>query len=120
VGVISGILILITGALSYFAGGYVAGRMSRFDGARQGFGVWIMGILLVVVLAILGIIFGSKYNLLQQLNLPHIPTKEGTLTTGGLVTLILSVLVTLLAAISGGKFGEQYHRKVDRAGGIKT
>ncbi len=35
---------------------------------------------------------------------------------GGLITLIVVVLDTLLAAILGGKAGERYHRKVDRAG----
>ena len=41
--------------------------MSRFDGARQGVGVWVMGF-----------------------------------------------VVTLVAAVLGGKAGERYHRKVDR------
>jgi hypothetical protein len=37
--VVGAVLILVVLAISYFAGGYVAGRMSRFDGGRQGFGV---------------------------------------------------------------------------------
>ena len=36
-----GIALLVALLIAYFSGGYVAGRMSRFDGARQGIGVWI-------------------------------------------------------------------------------
>ncbi len=44
VGIVGGILILAVALIAYFAGGYVAGRMSRFDGARQGVGVWAWSI----------------------------------------------------------------------------
>lgn len=115
VGVTSGILLLIDLAISYYVGGYVAGRMSRFDGGRQGFGVWAWGIVVTILLALAGAGLGAKYNLLQQINLPHIPVNEGSLTQGGIITLVLILVVTVLAAIAGGKVGERYHRKVDRA-----
>ena len=101
---------------AYLAGGYVAGRMSRFDGARQGLAVWLIGLLVVLLLAAAGGILGSQYNVLQQLNLPRIPIDEGTATTAGIITLVAILLVTLLGAVLGGKLGERYHRKVDRAG----
>ena len=116
VGLVSAILLLISLALAYYAGGYVAGRMSRFDGGRQGIGVWIMGLIIALVLALAGVLLGTSFNLLQQLNLPHIPVNQGALTIGGSLTLLLSLAVTLIAAISGAKVGENYHRKVDRAG----
>src|SRR5688500_17292873 len=34
IGIVGGILFLVLLGVAYFAGGYVAGRMSRFDGAR--------------------------------------------------------------------------------------
>ena len=102
--------------LAYLAGGYVAGRMSRFDGARQGFAVWLIGLVVVLLLAAAGAILGAQYNVLQELNLPRIPVDEGTATTAGIVTLVAIVLVTLLGAVLGGKVGVRYHRKVDRAG----
>jgi hypothetical protein len=116
IGIIGGVLMLIVLGIAYYAGGYVAGRMARFDGARQGFGVWLLGLLVTIALAAAGAILGSKYNLLGQLNLPRIPIDEGSLTTGGIIALIAVVLVTLLAAIFGGKVGERFHRKVDRVG----
>jgi hypothetical protein len=116
ISIVGGILLIVVLAISYYAGGYVAGRMSRFDGGRQGLGVWLFGALATVALAILGAIGGSEWNLFSQVNLPRIPIDEGSLTTGAVIALILILVSTLLAAISGGKVGERYHRKVDRAG----
>lgn len=109
------IVIIAIGLVAYFSGGYVAGRMSRFDGARQGLGVWLFGLLMTAVIAAAGAIFGSEYNVLEQLNLPRIPIDEGTLATAGVITLIAVALATLIGALVGGKTGESYHRRVDRA-----
>jgi hypothetical protein len=116
IGLGAGILLLVAASIAYFAGGYVAGRMSRFDGGRQGVGVWLLSIAVVVLLGILGAIAGSEYNVLGGLDLPRLPLDEGDLTTGGVIFLILWVVATLLAAVAGGKAGERYHRKVDWAG----
>ncbi len=118
ISIVGGALLVLVLAIAYFAGGYVAGRLSRFDGGRQGLGTWIFGLVVTLLLAAAGAIFGSKYNILQQLNLPRIPIDEGSLATGGLIALGVILLVTLIAAIAGGKLGERYHRKVDRAGGV--
>jgi hypothetical protein len=116
VGIVGGVLLLVILLVAYYAGGYVAGRMSRFAGPRQGLGVWIIGLVVTVVLAVAGALLGARYNVLGQLNLPRIPIDEGTLTTGALIALAAIVLGTLLAAIAGGKAGTHFHRKVDRAG----
>ena len=115
-GIGGGIAVLVVLFLAYLAGGYVAGRMSRFDGARQGIAVWLIGLLVVLVLAVAGVALGAQYNVLQQLNLPRIPVDEGTATTAGIITLVAILLVTLLGAVLGGKLGERFHRKVDRVG----
>jgi hypothetical protein len=115
-GIGGAIAVLVVLFLAYLAGGYVAGRMARFDGARQGFATWLIGLIVVLVLAAAGVILGAQYNVLQQLNLPRIPIEEGTATTAGVITLVAILLVTLLGAVLGGKLGERYHRRVDRAG----
>src|SRR5215218_2862515 len=117
VGIVGGIILLAILAIAYYAGGYVAGRMSRFDGPRQGLGTWLIGLIVTVVLAVAGVILGAKYNVLSQLNLPRIPVDEGSLTTGGVIALVAIVLGTLLAAVAGGKAGTRYHRKIDKVGG---
>jgi hypothetical protein len=109
------LLILVLGA-AYYCGGYVSGRMSRFDGGRQGLAVWALGLAVTIVLAAAGALFGAEYNVLEQLNLPRIPIEEGSLTAGAAIALALVVVVTLLAAMGGGKAGERFHRKVDRVG----
>jgi MFS family permease len=116
VGIIGGVLLLVILLVAYYAGGYVAGRMARFAGPRQGLAVWIIGLVVTLVLAAAGALLGAEYNVLGQLNLPRIPVDEGALTTGGLIALAAIVVGTLLAAIAGGKAGTRFHRKIDRAG----
>jgi amino acid transporter len=115
VGIVGGIGIILIALVSYFAGGYVAGRMSRFDGARQGLGVWLWAIIATVILAVLALVAGEEWNLFAALDLPRLPVDEDA-TTGGIIVLVLVALGTLLAAMAGGKAGERYHRRVDRAG----
>jgi MFS family permease len=116
IGIVGGILMLAVLVVAYYAGGYVAGRMARFNGPRQGFAVWLLGLVVTIVLAVAGMLLGAEYNVLEGLNLPRIPVDEGSLTTGGLIALAAVVVGTLLAAVSGGKAGSHYHRKVDRVG----
>jgi MFS family permease len=116
IGIVGVLALFAIALIAYFAGGYVAGRMSRFDGPRQGVGVWAWSIIAVIVLAILGAIAGSEYNLFADLNLPRIPVDEGDLATGGVILLVVVLVGTLLAAMAGGKAGERYHRRVDAAG----
>jgi hypothetical protein len=114
IGLAGGIALLIVLGIGYFFGGYVAGRMARFDGARQGLGVWLWGVIVALAVAALAALGGSKYNVLEALNLPRLPVDSGTLTTGGIIALVASLAVTLGAAIIGGKTGERFHKKVDR------
>jgi len=116
IGLAGGIALLVVLFLAYLAGGYVAGRMARFDGIRQGLAVWIVGLLVVIALSVAGAVLGAQYNVLRQLNLPRIPIDEGTATTAGIVALVAVLLVTLAGAVLGGKLGVRYHRKIDRAG----
>lgn len=116
IGIVGAVLLLLVLGLAYYLGGYVSGRMSRFDGGRQGLAVWGIGLAVTIVLAILAALFGSEYNVLEPLNLPRIPIDEGSLTVGAVIALVVVVVGTLLAAAAGGKAGERFHRKVDRAG----
>jgi hypothetical protein len=116
IGIVGGILLIGVLVAAYYCGGYVSGRMSRFDGGRQGFGTWAIGLAVTIVLAVAGALFGAEYNVLERLNLPRIPIDEGSLTTGAAIALAAVVFLTLLAAMGGGKAGERYHRKIDRVG----
>ncbi|WP_160668819.1 TIGR04086 family membrane protein [Pseudarthrobacter sp. ATCC 49987] len=117
VGLVGIIVLLVILFVSYYSGGYVAGRMARFNGARQGFMVWVWALIAAVVVAILGLVAGQKYNILAQLNsFPRIPVNEGELTTTSIIAAVVVAAVALLAAVLGGSAGMHFHRKVDRAG----
>jgi len=114
IGLGGAILLLAILALSWYCGGYVAGRMARFDGLRQGIGVWVWTLVIAGALAIAAVIGGTEYNVLQQLNLPNVAVGDQSLTTGGWLTLAAAVVVTLIFAVLGGKAGDLFHRRVDR------
>lgn len=114
IGIAGAIALLLVLLAAYYAGGYVAGRMSRFDGARQGVGAWVIGLVIAVVLAVAGAVLGAEYNVLADLNLPRIPIDEGDVALGGAIALLAGLVLSLLASMAGGKTGERYHRKIDR------
>ncbi|MGH8880534.1 MAG: hypothetical protein ACRD0P_24795, partial [Stackebrandtia sp.] len=103
---------------AYYCGGYVAGRMARFSGPRQGFAVWVWAVVMAVLVAALVAVGADQYNLLRDLNnFPRIPVDEGGLvTTTGVTAAVAIALSSLVGAILGGSAGMRYHRKVDRAG----
>ncbi|MCL1870901.1 MAG: hypothetical protein FWF90_10880 [Promicromonosporaceae bacterium] len=114
VGLIGGIVLAVILFVSYAAGGYVAGRMARFDGARQGVAVWLWAVIIAVVVAVLAVIAGNQFNLLGSVNgFPRIPVDEGTLTRGGIIALVVAAIITLVGAVLGGMAGMRFHRRVD-------
>ncbi len=115
IGLSTAIVLLVILALAYYAGGYVAGRMSRFDGARQGVGVWVLGLLVTVIAIALGAIFGDQYNVLDRVDLPRIPLSTEQLGWSAVIAGVAVVLVTLMSAVLGGALGHRYHNRVDRA-----
>ena len=103
--------------VAYLAGGYVAGRMARFSGAKQGFAVWLWAIIAAVVLGVLGAILGAQYDVLSNLDaFPRIPLTADDLTVAGVVTAVVFAAIALVGAILGGLAGMRYHRRVDRVG----
>ena len=101
--------------ISFLFGGWVAGRMARYDGALNGVAVALWMLVLVVLFTALGVYFGDQYNALNYLELPNwlnqIDMDERTTT--GIIAAIASVVLAFLAAALGGKMGEKYHARVD-------
>jgi hypothetical protein len=114
IGVTAAIVLAAVMVIGYYAGGYVAGRMSRFDGGRQGVLVWVTGLVTTAVAVVLGWVFGDRYNVLDRVDLPHIPISDQNLTWGGVFTGLVVLVGTLVAAAAGGKVGRHYHSRVDR------
>ena len=114
IGIASAIVLLVVLLVGYYAGGYVAGRMSRFDGGRQGLAVWAIGLVVTVIAVPVGWVFGAAYNVLDRVDLPRVPIPHDQVTVGGIVTGVAVVVGTLVAAMVGGSVGRHYHSRVDR------
>lgn len=110
-------LVLLVVLVSYYAGGYVAGRMARFDGAKQGLAVVAWSVVVSVVVAVLGAVAGAQYDVLDRLDVfPRIPTDLGDASVQALVALVGVVVVAVAGAVLGGLAGMRFHRRVDREG----
>lgn len=121
VGLAGIIVLLVILFVAYYCGGYVAGRMARFNGARQGLMVWLWAVIAAVLVALLAMIAGERFNILANLNsFPRIPVNEGQVTTTGIIAAIVVAVVALIGAVLGGLAGMHFHRKVDRAGFTPT
>jgi hypothetical protein len=103
-GLIGGLVALF---LAYLIGGYTAGRMARFDGVKNGIGVVIWTVVVAIILGILGAVLGNRFNVASQI---HLNVNGATLTTAG----VISVIVALIVAALGGSMGAGYHRRIDR------
>jgi hypothetical protein len=117
VGLVGGIVLLAIIFVSYLAGGYVAGRMARFNGLKQGLGVWLWAVIIAILVGLAGWLADARFDVLARTNtFPRLPLNEGTLTTGGILVAIGVVAASLVGALLGGLAGMRYHRRVDRAG----
>jgi hypothetical protein len=97
--------------LAYYSGGYVAGRMARVDGARQGIGVWLWAIIAAAELAVLGALADGRFNLLEQLNdLPRISLPQGHISMSGVTATIIAAVLALIGAVCGGLAGSRAGR----------
>jgi hypothetical protein len=116
VGLVGAITLLVVLLLAYYCGGYVAGRMARFNGIRQGLAVWIWGVVMALAIAAIAAIAGTQYDVFAQLNLPRLPVNEGQVTAVGAIASAAAILAALIGALLGGLAGMKFHRKVDKAG----
>jgi hypothetical protein len=117
VGLVGAIALVVIMLIAYYCGGYVAGRMARFDGAKQGVAVWAWAVVIAIVVAIIAALGGADFNVLANLNgFPRIPINEGDLTTASVITAVLAAVAALVGAVLGGIAGMRFHRRVDRVG----
>jgi hypothetical protein len=107
--------------LSYFLGGYVAGRLVRFDGGRNGAATVGWGILLAVIFTVFGFLLagllpGSVFELLRGLQSGIQSTSSNLITLGlvGAGIIVGALLLVLLGGLLGGSLGNRYHTRIDR------
>jgi hypothetical protein len=119
--VAAGVLLAVL-LVGYYTGGYAAGRMSRFDGARQGVGVWAVGLLVAVVVTALGLLVGRRSGVLDRLDVPAVASAVDRMPASqqlwvGVTAVVVVLLGTMLVAMLGGSVGRRYHERVDRVVG---
>jgi hypothetical protein len=116
------VLVAIVIFLTYFFGGYVAGRLARFDGGRNGamLLLWTLGAALLAALAggilssfLPASVADSLRNFIQNEVLPAIGGLSQLGIVGGLVA-VGAVLAALLGGFLGGRLGSRYHAEIDR------
>lgn len=110
-GVVGVIAALAIWFVAYYSGGYVAGRMARFDGIKQGIAVWVWAIVVAVVIAVLAAVADEDYSVSDGL-----PSLDGEPTTTVVIGVAVIALVSLVGAMLGGLAGMRFHRRVDRTG----
>lgn len=98
---------------AFYSGGYVAGRLARFDGVRQGFGVWMIALLLAVLAGGAGALLNNQYDLVAEVDRPDVPLADNVLANGAIISAAAIIVLTLVAALLGGKAGQRYHNKID-------
>ncbi len=115
-GLVAGLVVL---GLSLLFGGYVAGRVARYEGKRNGL---LTGILFVLLTAALAAAAASSDSV-RDLEVPRWLDRD-TLTVAALASAVTGLIVALGASTFGGHLGARYHRRVDdvllntRAGGL--
>ena len=119
-GFVAGVVVLL---VSFLIGGWVAGRMARYDGGRNGLVTALLFLALAAGLAALGTWAGSEYDVFDDIDLPQW-FRSGEYTGQAIASAAVAIVVALVAAWFGGKAGERYHRRADetivatREGGI--
>ncbi|MFC7529158.1 hypothetical protein [Actinoplanes sp. GCM10030250] len=117
IGLVGGLTLLAVILVAYFCGGYVAGRMARFNGVKQGIAVWIWAVVIAAAVAIAGAALGNEYDLLDRIGgFPRLPIGGDDVTTGSIVAVAIALVAALLGAVAGGLAGMRFHRRVDEAG----
>src|SRR5215203_6519574 len=106
--------------LTYFFGGYVAGRLARFDGGRNGAMVLAWTFIVVLILALAAAIFSGFLpagvaDRIADLIGGVLSTARTLAGTIGIVTGLAAVLLALLGGFLGGRLGSRYHTEIDRA-----
>jgi hypothetical protein len=116
--VLVGILVFLT----YFFGGYVAGRLARFDGGRNGAMLLLWSGVTILVLALVNAILAGflpsaiseDINNFIQSDLLSAIGSLSQLGVVGVVVFVGTLLLALLGGFLGGRLGSRYHAEIDR------
>jgi hypothetical protein len=98
--------------VAYLIGGWAAGRIARYDGARNGFAAGVWTLIFGAILAALGAWAGAEYDVFQNVELPQWFDSDA-FTTTAIASGIGAIAAMFAGGILGGLWGERYHRRAD-------
>jgi ABC-type transport system involved in cytochrome c biogenesis permease subunit len=98
--------------VSYLVGGWTAGRIARYDGARNGLMTAVWTIVLAAALSALAAFFGSDYDVLANVDLPQWFDRDAV-TTAAIASGVVAIATMLIGGLLGGLWGTRYHRLAD-------
>ena len=101
--------------LSFFFGGYTAGRMSRRAGARHGAMVFLLSVVLMGAIALIAWAMSGDLNVANDLRDNGVPTDQNTWADIGIGAAIAAGVAMLLGAIVGGIRGDRWHGRLANA-----
>jgi hypothetical protein len=110
----SATVIVAATLVAYLFGGYVAGRMARRAGLLNGFGVFVLAVLLLVALGALLAVRDGSDQVAAGLRDAGIPTTVDGWSQVSSWAGMGSLLAMLFGAVVGGKLGERWHTKLTR------
>jgi hypothetical protein len=107
---VGGLVVLF---VSYVIGGWAAGRIARYDGARNGVMAAIWTIVLAAALSALAAWLGDKYDVFSDVDLPQWFNRDA-FTTTAIVSGVAAIAAMLVGGGLGGLWGARYHRRADQ------
>jgi hypothetical protein len=113
-GLVGALVLLAIIFAGFYCGGYVAGRMARFAGARQGVAVWLWTLFVAVIGAVIATVVTGAVPVPSLYDMVRLPMSGGVLSAGAAALAVGVLVVTLVGAVLGGIAGMRYHRRVDR------
>ena len=111
-GVAAGLVVAGLLLVSYLFGGYVAGRMARRAGAAHGVAVFVLGVLIVAVLALVVRQAAGTEAIVDSLRDLGLPTSGDEWREVGSVAGLASLVAMLAGAVLGGILGERWHARL--------
>ncbi|MDP8953995.1 MAG: hypothetical protein M3N37_03570 [Actinomycetota bacterium] len=98
--------------LSYFFGGYIAGRLARRAGALNGGLVLVLAILIGAVVAVLVGTQADTEAVADNLRVIGVPTSASDYSDIATVAGIVALVAMIAGAVLGGIVGERWHGKL--------
>jgi hypothetical protein len=112
VGTAGGLVVAALLLVAYLFGGYVAGRMARRAGVLHGVAVFVLGLAVAALAAVISRQLGGAEEAVENLRSLGVPTTAAEWGDVATVAGLASLAGMLVGALVGGVLGERWHAKL--------